>query len=57
MNQVVRSRYAFQSRLLTMVNELSLRGKWTELKIGLKYYNKVLTRYYINSYWKVIGLK
>lgn len=54
MNQAIRPRYAFQSRLLLMINELSLKGKWFELKIALKYFNKVLTKYYINSYWKVI---
>ncbi|RMZ94177.1 TATA box-binding -associated factor RNA polymerase I subunit A [Brachionus plicatilis] len=54
MNKTVRPRYAYQSRLLTMINELSLRGKWTELKIGLKFFNKVLTKYYIDAYWKFL---
>ena len=36
-----------------MLNKLSLCGKWKELKFGLKLFNKILTRHYINFYWKV----
>lgn len=39
-------------KLLIILNELSLRGKWTELTIGLKFLNRIITRNYIDSYWK-----
>ena len=46
-------RYAFQFKLLNLLNDLSLRGKWNELQFDRKYFNNILTRFYINSYWKV----
>jgi len=46
--------HAFQSKLLIILNEMSLRGKWTELTIGLKYLNGIITRNYIDSYWKYL---
>ena len=47
---------AFQLKLLLVLNELSLRHKWKELRIGLKYLNGNCNRFYINSYWKVINI-
>lgn len=45
--------HGFQSKLHVLLKELSLRGKWTELAIGLKFLNGIITRNYIDSYWKV----
>jgi hypothetical protein len=45
---------AYQLKLIILLNELSLREKWPELLTGLRYLNKIVTRFYIDSYWKVI---
>jgi hypothetical protein len=47
-------KHAYQFKLFIMLNELNMRGKWDELKIGLKYMNKILTRNYIDIYWKYL---
>jgi len=46
-------RHGFQLKLLRIISEFSLRGKWDELSVGLKYLNRIITRFYIDSYWKV----
>ena len=43
-----------QIKLLLILNDLNLRGKLDELKYGLKYMNKILTRFYLSSYWKFV---
>jgi hypothetical protein len=44
---------AYQMKVLIMLNEFHSRGKITELEFGLKYLNKIVTRFYIDAYWKV----
>ena len=43
-----------QMKVLLMLNDLSLRGRWEELRFGLKLLNKILTRFYIKPYWKYV---
>jgi hypothetical protein len=40
-------------KVLVMLNELRLRGKDRELEYGLNYLNRIVTRFYIDAYWKV----
>lgn len=47
-------RHLFQLKLLKTINNLSLCGKWNELSIALKYLNSIITRHYIDSYWKYL---
>jgi hypothetical protein len=47
-------KHAYQFKLFMLLNELNMRGKLDELQIGLKYMNKILTRYYIDIYWKFL---
>lgn len=47
-------RYAHPLRILLMLNDLSLKGKWNVLREGLFHLNKILTRHYISSYWKFV---
>ena len=37
-----------------MLNKLSSKGKWNELNFGLKIFNKIITRYYIDHYFKFV---
>jgi hypothetical protein len=47
-------KHAYQFKLFIMLNEFNMRGKWDELKIGLKHMNKIVTRRYIDIYWKYL---
>lgn len=47
------SRHSFQLKLLVIINDLRLRGKWPELALGLKYLNGIINRHYLDPYWKV----
>ena len=49
-------RHEFQLRLLIVLNELRLRGKWSELAFGMKYLNRIITRNYVDPYWKFVYL-
>ena len=46
-------KHGYQIKVLLMLNKLSSKGKWEELRLGLKIFNKILTRHYIDHYWKV----
>jgi hypothetical protein len=47
------TKYAFQYKLANLLRKLSRASKWNELEMGLKYMNSILTRHYMNIYWKV----
>lgn len=48
------SRHSFQLKLLVIINDLRLRGKWPELALGLKYLNGIINRHYLDPYWKFL---
>lgn len=47
-------KHGHQIKILIMLNRLSLKGKWNELKFGLRIFNKIVTRYYIDHYFKFV---
>jgi hypothetical protein len=47
-------KHAYQYKLLVILNDFSSRGKWNELNVALKYMNRILTRHYIDIYWKYL---
>ncbi len=46
-------RHGFQLKVLKIISEFSLRGKWSELVVSMKYLNRIITRFYVETYWKV----
>lgn len=51
---MINKRHSFQLSLQNILKDLSLRGKWPDLSIGLKFQNENITRNYIDSYWKYL---
>lgn len=51
---MINKRHSFQLNLLSVLNKLSLKNKYPELTIGLKFLNGIITRNYIDSYWKYL---
>jgi hypothetical protein len=49
----MKAKYGLQQKLLLVLNELSVRGQWSELLAALASLNPLLTRFYIGAYWKV----
>jgi hypothetical protein len=47
-------KHGHQIKVLMMLNKLSAQGRWLELRTGLKIFNKILTRHYIDHYWKFV---
>ena len=51
---MTRFKKAHQRKLLIIAKEFSMRSKWNELKTVLLLLNKILTRYYLDAYWKYL---
>jgi hypothetical protein len=47
-------KHGHQIKVLMLVNRLSAQAKWNELNSGLKIFNKIITRYYIDQYFKLV---
>jgi len=47
-------KHGHQIKVLMLVNRLSAQAKWNELNSGLKIFNKIITRYYIDHYFKLV---